>query len=361
MRELRFIVVSVALVLSACASSTRQTPRNAMSPPDPGQQNEIPPDAIRMEFIAPTHAEMSNLFDMIDYLTAIESETIPFDSNVLDRTADAFLVDRTIRSLFFLSAIYQTDYAPLRDWYKGYVRDNDPVPKFTKVAQQLWKYKKPVASAQTLVTSVSPSGKRDEGLNTFHLHGMEAFNGRLVFYVFRNPWTVISIGDGNSDEDSVALVAGGPTNAMKVQARKHATPTVADYSLVVSRSEAFLKEKYGHVESMDLSAIGTYSRTNAERVMVQFAAGKDLVPSIVACQAAVFLYSATENATYSVSFFMNISERNQAYDILDLRFNQIVYLTALVYLEQLGSVGSSPLLCPRSHVPVRFDGLKRET
>jgi hypothetical protein len=278
---------------------------------------------------------LDSLFRQLQFLDEIESGDLPVDTVVFDRVMDDYAGKKSIHAVFFRSYIRHSRNPEVQSWFRRYVRKREWDSFFVSNTVSLWAFSESLPSEERereLSASVSDSGKRDEGINLYFLDHIKFFEDELVVHVYSNPWREVSMPEeGGDGERSVNVMVGAPTNALSVMASRFGARNEEEFFTRVSTMSDFLRDKYGLVKESDVTGEGAFSRTGADRVIVQFGVGHDIVPDIAQCHAVLFLFSARENRGYRVVFFMNVSEKNHSYEIADELFNQLIYLTTLTY------------------------------
>jgi hypothetical protein len=174
----------------------------------------------------------------------------------------------------------------------------------------------------------------DENINLFKMQEITTMNDKIGLMLFDNDWSEITLNDDkNPNMKFISYIYGGGTNTISISIKQYEKIDFETFNKNVITSD-FYKVKYGNYVVRELDKAGILARAGADKILLGVGSGKDIgFPDIINASAVLFMYSETIKAGYQIEYFMNISPKNNNYNIQDLIFNHMLFQCLLAFIN----------------------------
>jgi hypothetical protein len=181
---------------------------------------------------------------------------------------------------------------------------------------------------------ICSDGLIDENINLFKMEEITTLNDKIGLMIFDNEWSEIGINDHkDTNVKIISYVYGGGTNSVSISIKQYEKTNFEEFS-TNEISGDYYKGKYVNYTVNEIDKTGILARAGADRIYLGIGSGEDIgFPDIINGSAILFMYSESKQTGYQIEYSMNISPKNNNYQIQNLLFNHILFQCLLSYIN----------------------------
>jgi len=286
----------------------------------------------------PSDGEIQYLMNLYERLKSFDNNTQDYTQlgsmyKTFENVSDKYY--STYQRLLFESYLLKTKNEKIQNYISSYINQNNLQDNFSSTLNRLYQGKpEQYTSNNQKYERINISGNFiDEEINLFNMKEITVFNNDLGLMLFDNNWTIVNIKDDITNEKNISLIYGGGTNSIAIYIKQTTNISFNDFKMLQIDGK-FYKEKYSDYQVIELPNEGILGRSGADHIFLGVGSGADIAfKDIDNFSAVMFIYSEKNQTGYKIDYFMNISPKNNNYQIRNDLFNHLLFQNLMSFIN----------------------------
>jgi hypothetical protein len=242
----------------------------------------------------------------------------------------------TYQRLLFESYLLMTANKEVQEYIISYIKSNKLEDEFSDTLERKYKSTRETykMDEKDYFRFNYEDTYVDENINMFNMNEVTLFDNQIGLMLFENDWNIFHIDDPKkTDRNFVFLLFGGGTNTIKISIDRMKKIAFSNFRDNIIYGNTF-KNMFSNFQLSELKTTGVLARAGADRIYLGIGQEKDKIFDIIENFSAVlYFYSEKEKTGYVIDYFMNISPKNNNFEIRDRLFNHLLFQAYLSFMN----------------------------